>query len=221
MPKAGPQTVYTPSSREHRNANSANLANTQTRTRQTTLPPEKKPKPKTLLCFLLPVVFSFSMDTEKHFILLSNFKRPSRAVLVLILTIIAVTVIQISTTTKPWVIFRKPENTTTTTSSRSCCGFYKKGMARKVVVSIKDFGGVGDGKSSNTLAFRKAIQSLKRFGDKGGSQLNVPKGRWVTGSFNLTSNFTLFLEFGAVLLGSQVLLLLFLFFQIIFSFLGL
>jgi polygalacturonase len=52
---------------------------------------------------------------------------------------------------------------------------------------------------------------LQRFGESGGAQLNVPKGRWVTGSFNLTSNFTLFLEEGAVILGSQVFFL-FLFF---------
>jgi len=70
-------------------------------------------------------------------------------------------------------------------------------------MSITEFGGVGDGETSNTDAFRKAIEYLKRFADKGGSQLNVPKGRWVTGSFNLTSNFTLFLQKGAVILGSQ------------------
>ncbi|CAN1250523.1 Probable polygalacturonase [Linum perenne] len=45
---------------------------------------------------------------------------------------------------------------------------------------------------------------MKQFGSSGGSQLNVPKGRWLTGSFNLTSNFTLFLEDGDVILGSQV-----------------
>ncbi|KAJ6378007.1 hypothetical protein OIU78_028273 [Salix suchowensis] len=70
-------------------------------------------------------------------------------------------------------------------------------------MSITEFGGVGDGKTSNTETFRKAIRYLKRFGESGGAQLNVPKGRWVTGSFNLTSNFTLFLEEGAVILGSQ------------------
>lgn len=70
-------------------------------------------------------------------------------------------------------------------------------------MSITEFGGVGDGETSNTEAFRKAVEYLKRFGNKGGSQLNVPKGRWVTGSFNLTSNFTLFLQEGAVILGSQ------------------
>jgi polygalacturonase len=71
-------------------------------------------------------------------------------------------------------------------------------------MSIREFGGVGDGKTSNTETFRKAIRYLQRFGESGGAQLNVPKGRWVTGSFNLTSNFTLFLEEGAVILGSQV-----------------
>ncbi|CAN1280503.1 Probable polygalacturonase [Linum perenne] len=45
---------------------------------------------------------------------------------------------------------------------------------------------------------------MEQFGSSGVSQLNVPKGRWLTGSFNLTSNFTLFLEDGAVILGSQV-----------------
>lgn len=71
-------------------------------------------------------------------------------------------------------------------------------------MSIKDFGGVGDGKTSNTAAFRKALVYMQSFSQKGGAQLNVPKGKWLTGSFNLTSNFTLFLEQGAVILGSQV-----------------
>lgn len=68
---------------------------------------------------------------------------------------------------------------------------------------ITDFGGVGDGVTSNTAAFRRAAEHMGRFAERGGSQLNVPRGKWVTGSFNLTSNFTLFLEQGAVILGSQ------------------
>lgn len=75
---------------------------------------------------------------------------------------------------------------------------------RKVVKSIIDFGGVGDGETSNTEMFRKALRFMETFVEKGGSQLNLPRGRWLTGSFNLTSNFTLFLEEGAVILGSQV-----------------
>ncbi|CAL1385463.1 unnamed protein product [Linum trigynum] len=85
----------------------------------------------------------------------------------------------------------------------SCSGFYGRIPARKAVMSITDFGGVGDGETSNTEAFRKAVRHMQRFGLDGGSQLNVPEGKWLTGSFNLTSNFTLFLEEGAVILGSQ------------------
>ncbi|XP_038721377.1 probable polygalacturonase isoform X1 [Tripterygium wilfordii] len=70
-------------------------------------------------------------------------------------------------------------------------------------VSIVEFGAVGDGKTLNTLAFQNAIFYLKSFADKGGAQLYVPPGRWLTGSFNLTSHLTLFLEKGAVILGSQ------------------
>lgn len=71
-------------------------------------------------------------------------------------------------------------------------------------MSVAEFGGVGDGKTSNTGAFRRAVEYLERFAGEGGAQLNVPRGEWLTGSFNLTSNFTLFLEEGAVILGSQV-----------------
>ncbi|CAL1352715.1 unnamed protein product [Linum trigynum] len=87
--------------------------------------------------------------------------------------------------------------------AESCSGFYGRIPARKTVMSITDFGGVGDGETSNTEAFQKAVRHMQRFGLDGGSQLNVPEGRWLTGSFNLTSNFTLFLEQGAVILGSQ------------------
>lgn len=45
---------------------------------------------------------------------------------------------------------------------------------------------------------------MQRFRDRGGSQLNIPNGKWLTGSFNLTSDFTLFLQQGAVILASQV-----------------
>ncbi|KAI4346278.1 hypothetical protein L6164_013344 [Bauhinia variegata] len=70
-------------------------------------------------------------------------------------------------------------------------------------VSIKEFGAVGDGKTLNTIAFQNAIFYLKSFADKGGAQLYVPPGKWLTGSFNLTSHLTLFLEKGAVIIGSQ------------------
>lgn len=76
---------------------------------------------------------------------------------------------------------------------------------RAVKMSIVEFGGVGDGMTSNTAAFTAAMTEMMRFERNGGAQLNVPRGIWVTGCFNLTSNFTLFLEEGAVIMGSQVI----------------
>lgn len=86
----------------------------------------------------------------------------------------------------------------------SCSALFHAPPPRKVVKSIEDFGGVGDGTASNTAVFRRAVEYLQRFSGAGGAQLNVPRGRWLTGSFNVTSDFTLFLEDGAVILGSQV-----------------
>ncbi|XP_008810196.2 probable polygalacturonase isoform X2 [Phoenix dactylifera] len=82
---------------------------------------------------------------------------------------------------------------------------YKRGLnPRPHSVSITDFGAIGDGLTLNTLAFQNAIFYLKSFADKGGAQLYVPKGRWLTGSFNLTSHLTLFLDKDAIIIGTQV-----------------
>ncbi|KAL3381411.1 hypothetical protein AABB24_001493, partial [Solanum stoloniferum] len=74
---------------------------------------------------------------------------------------------------------------------------------RKHSASIKDFGGIGDGKTLNTKAFQKAVNQLSKYASDGGAQLVIPAGHWLTGSFNLTSHFTLFLHKDAVLLASQ------------------
>lgn len=85
---------------------------------------------------------------------------------------------------------------------------YKRSLdPRPHSVSILEFGAVGDGKTLNTVAFQNAIFYLKSFADKGGAQLYVPAGRWLTGSFNLTSHLTLFLERDATILGSEVFIL--------------
>ncbi|KAL7129993.1 hypothetical protein ABFS83_13G104000 [Erythranthe nasuta] len=70
-------------------------------------------------------------------------------------------------------------------------------------VSLMDFGGVGDGTTSNTRAFQTAVDHLSEFESDGGSMLFVPSGKWLTGSFNLTSHFTFFLHKDVVLLASQ------------------
>ncbi|KAG8363303.1 hypothetical protein BUALT_Bualt19G0008200 [Buddleja alternifolia] len=69
--------------------------------------------------------------------------------------------------------------------------------------SIVDYGGVGDGKTLNTQAFKQAVDHLSQYASDGGAQLFVPAGNWLTGSFNLTSHFTLYLHKDAVLLASQ------------------
>ncbi|KAG2576133.1 hypothetical protein PVAP13_6NG008200 [Panicum virgatum] len=58
----------------------------------------------------------------------------------------------------------------------------------------------------SSAAFRRAVAELDeraRGGGGRGARLEVPPGRWLTGSFNLTSRFTLFLHQGTVILGSQ------------------
>jgi len=75
---------------------------------------------------------------------------------------------------------------------------------RKHSAILTDFGGVGDGVTSNTKAFRNAISNLSHYSSDGGAQLIVPPGKWLTGPFNLTSHFTLFLHNKALILASQV-----------------
>nr|XP_007152185.1 hypothetical protein PHAVU_004G108800g [Phaseolus vulgaris]ESW24179.1 hypothetical protein PHAVU_004G108800g [Phaseolus vulgaris] len=74
---------------------------------------------------------------------------------------------------------------------------------RKHTAVLTDFGGVGDGKTSNTKAFQYAISNLSHYASDGGAILLVPPGKWLTGSFNLTSHFTLFLQNEATILASQ------------------
>ncbi|PNX66499.1 putative polygalacturonase-like protein, partial [Trifolium pratense] len=74
---------------------------------------------------------------------------------------------------------------------------------RKHSAILTDFGAVGDGKTLNTKAFNSAITKLSQYANDGGALLIVPPGKWLTGSFNLTSHFTLFLQKDAVILGSQ------------------
>ena len=60
-------------------------------------------------------------------------------------------------------------------------------------------GAVGDGKTLNTKSLQSAIDALHA---KGGGQLYFPAGRYLTGSLQLKSNVTLYLEKEAMLLGS-------------------
>ena len=61
--------------------------------------------------------------------------------------------------------------------------------------NLASFGGVGDGMTLNTAAFGKAIAALS---EKGGGELIVPPGLWLTGPIRLRSNINLHLERGAL-----------------------
>ncbi|KAJ0983791.1 hypothetical protein J5N97_002147 [Dioscorea zingiberensis] len=74
---------------------------------------------------------------------------------------------------------------------------------RPVAFNLTDFGGVGDGFTMNTEAFKRAVAFIAKLRKKGGGQLNVQAGVWLTAPFNLTSHMTLFLADGAVILGIQ------------------
>ncbi len=66
-------------------------------------------------------------------------------------------------------------------------------------VSIKDFGGIGDGTYLNTEAFAAAIDQVA---SKGGGKVIVPAGVWFTGPIVLKSNINLHLEDRAIVLFS-------------------
>ena len=66
-------------------------------------------------------------------------------------------------------------------------------------VSITDFGGVGDGQTLNTEAFRKAISALVK---KGGGRVVVPQGVWLTGPIVFKDNIELRIEKNAIVMFS-------------------
>jgi polygalacturonase len=61
---------------------------------------------------------------------------------------------------------------------------------------LRDAGAVGDGVTLNTAAFEKAVAALA---EKGGGELDVPPGIWLTGPIKLRSNINLHLERGALI----------------------
>ena len=65
------------------------------------------------------------------------------------------------------------------------------------VRKITDYGAIGDGQTMNTEAIRRAIGDCEEQ-----DTVYVPAGTYLTGAIELKSDITLFLEEGAVLLGS-------------------
>jgi polygalacturonase len=63
-------------------------------------------------------------------------------------------------------------------------------------VNLSDYGASGDGQALNTAAFEKAFAALA---SKGGGELIVPPGIWLTGPIKLRSNVNLHLDRGALI----------------------
>ena len=66
------------------------------------------------------------------------------------------------------------------------------------MINILDLGVVADGTTDNTLLLQQALDSLK----PNGGMLYFPAGQYVTGSLQIYSNTTLYLEAGATILAS-------------------
>ncbi|MCH5307102.1 MAG: glycoside hydrolase family 28 protein [Prevotella sp.] len=66
-------------------------------------------------------------------------------------------------------------------------------------ISLTEVGGVGDGVTLNTEAFKKGIEELSK---KGGGRLNVPLGIWLTGPILLQDNIELHLDKNAIIMMS-------------------
>ncbi len=66
-------------------------------------------------------------------------------------------------------------------------------------VNIVDFGAVGDGFASNTVAINKAIQACS---EAGGGKVIISPGMWFSGPLKLASNINLVVQKGAVLMFS-------------------
>jgi hypothetical protein len=71
--------------------------------------------------------------------------------------------------------------------------------AAKLTLNIVDHGAVGDGGTLNTEAIQRTIDTCSK---KGGGTVRVPAGRFVTGTILIKDNVTLYLDDGAMLLGS-------------------
>jgi len=65
---------------------------------------------------------------------------------------------------------------------------------------VSFYGVIGDGMTDNTDAIAEIVRKID---EKGGGTLYFPPGEYVTGTIKLKSNMTLYLEGGAVILGSE------------------
>ena len=74
-----------------------------------------------------------------------------------------------------------------------------EGVSRGPALDVRDFGGIGDGRTADTRAIQQAIDAAHRLG---GGLVQLPAGTWRSGTLALRSCVTLELTPGAVLLAS-------------------
>jgi polygalacturonase len=67
------------------------------------------------------------------------------------------------------------------------------------IFDVRRYGAAGDGKTLDTAAIHKAIEACAQ---AGGGQVRLTPGRYLSGTVHLKSHVTLFLEAGAVLVGT-------------------
>ncbi|TKG89206.1 glycoside hydrolase family 28 protein [Puteibacter caeruleilacunae] len=68
------------------------------------------------------------------------------------------------------------------------------------LLSVIEFGAIGDGTTLNSKAFQAAIDNMSK---KGGGIVNVPSGKYLLGTILLKDNVTLNIEEGAEIIGSN------------------
>jgi polygalacturonase len=72
-------------------------------------------------------------------------------------------------------------------------------IAAATGLDVRDFGARGDGVAKDTAAIQKAIDTAEH---RGGGTVEVPPGRYLSGTIHLKSNVTLYLNPGATILAS-------------------
>jgi len=92
------------------------------------------------------------------------------------------------------------QNSTGATGAVTGAKTSNKDISKEKHYVITDYGAVADGKTLNTAAIQKAIDTAAT---AGGGVLEIPKGSFMSGSIFLKQGVDLYLDDGAVLLGSQ------------------
>lgn len=67
------------------------------------------------------------------------------------------------------------------------------------MLNVCDYGVIGDGKTNNTKAIAAVVEKAQALG---GGMIYFPPGKYLTGTIELKDNMTLYLDTGAVILGS-------------------